>query len=56
MTSLFQFTPDPKLDLAIKDFPVTGPDAGRLNRDNFTMQVIGIKHQKSFIISLIFKY
>ncbi|MBR2173534.1 TolC family protein [Sphingopyxis sp.] len=34
--------PDPKLDLAIKDFPVTGPDAGRFNRDNFTMQVIGI--------------
>ncbi len=21
--------PDPKLDLAIRDFPVTGPDAGR---------------------------
>ena len=34
--------PDPKLDLAIKDFPVTGPDAGRFNRDDFTMQVIGI--------------
>ncbi len=37
--------PDPKLDLAIKDFPVTGPDAGRLNRDNFTMQVIGISQE-----------
>lgn len=37
--------PDPKLDLAIKDFPVTGPDAGRLNRDDFTMQVIGISQE-----------
>ena len=34
--------PDPKLDLAIKDFPATGPDAGRFNRDDFTLQVIGI--------------
>ena len=34
--------PDPKLNLAIQDFPVTGPDAGRFNRDDFTMQVIGI--------------
>lgn len=37
--------PDPKLDLAIKDFPVTGPDAGRLNRDDFTMQVVGISQE-----------
>lgn len=37
--------PDPKLDLAIKDFPVTGPDAGRFNRDNFTMQVIGVSQE-----------
>ena len=37
--------PDPKLDLAIKDFPVTGPDAGRFNRDDFTMQVIGISQE-----------
>lgn len=37
--------PDPKLDLAVKDFPVTGPDAGRLNRDNFTMQVVGISQE-----------
>ncbi|WP_439569629.1 TolC family protein [Sphingopyxis sp.] len=34
--------PDPKLDLALRDFPVTGPDAGRFNRDDFTMRVIGI--------------
>jgi outer membrane protein, heavy metal efflux system len=31
--------PDPKLDLAVKDFPVTGPDAGRFNRDDFTMHM-----------------
>ena len=37
--------PDPKLDLAVKDFPVTGPDAGRFNRDDFTMQVIGISQE-----------
>ncbi|QNO25581.1 TolC family protein [Sphingopyxis sp. OPL5] len=34
--------PDPKLNVTLQDFPVTGPDAGRLNRDDFTMQVIGI--------------
>jgi outer membrane protein TolC len=34
--------PDPKLNLTLQDFPVTGPDAGRFNRDNFTMQVIGV--------------
>ena len=34
--------PDPKLNIVLQDFPVTGPDAGRLNRDDFTMQVIGI--------------
>ena len=37
--------PDPKLDLAVKDFPVTGPDAGRFNRDDFTMQVIGVSQE-----------
>lgn len=37
--------PDPTLDIGIQDFPVTGPDAGRLNRDNFTMQKIGISQQ-----------
>ena len=34
--------PDPKLNVALQDFPVTGPDAGRFNRDDFTMQVIGV--------------
>lgn len=37
--------PDPTLDLGLKDFPVTGPDAGRFNRDNFTMTTIGISQQ-----------
>ena len=37
--------PDPTLDVGIQDFPVTGPDAGRFNRDNFTMQKIGISQQ-----------
>lgn len=37
--------PDPTLDVGIQDFPVTGPDAGQFNRDNFTMQKIGISQQ-----------
>lgn len=37
--------PDPTLDFGVNDFPVTGPDAGRFNRDNFTMTTIGISQQ-----------
>lgn len=37
--------PDPTLDLGIKDFPVTGPDAGRFNRDDFTMATIGASQE-----------
>ncbi len=37
--------PDPTLDIGIRDFPITGPDAGRFNRDDFTMQSIGISQQ-----------
>lgn len=37
--------PDPMLDVGIRDFPVTGPDAGTLNRDNFTMTTIGVSQQ-----------
>lgn len=37
--------PDPTLDVGIRDFPVTGPDAGRFNRDNFTMTSIGVSQQ-----------
>ena len=34
--------PDPELEVGIKDFPVTGPDAGHINRDDFTMRTVGI--------------
>jgi len=37
--------PDPTLDVGIQDFPVTGPDSGRLNRDNFTMRKIGFSQK-----------
>lgn len=37
--------PDPTLDIGVRDFPVTGPDAGRFNRDDFTMTAIGISQQ-----------
>lgn len=37
--------PDPTLDLGVKDFPVTGPDAGRFNRDDFTMTTVGVSQQ-----------
>lgn len=33
--------PDPTLDLGIRDFPVTGPNAGSFTRDDFTMTTIG---------------
>lgn len=34
--------PDPKLGLSIENFPVTGPEAGRLGVDNMTMQRVGV--------------
>jgi len=34
--------PDPTLDVGISDFPVSGPDAGRFNRDDFTMTTLGV--------------
>ena len=37
--------PDPSLELGIRDFPVTGPDAGRINSDNFTMRTIGVTQE-----------
>lgn len=37
--------PDPTLDVGVRDFPVTGPDAGRFNRDDFTMTTIGVSQQ-----------
>ena len=37
--------PDPTLEVGIRDFPVTGPDAGRINSDNFTMRTIGVSQE-----------
>lgn len=37
--------PDPTLELGIRDFPVTGPDAGKINSDNFTMRTIGVTQE-----------
>lgn len=37
--------PDPKLEAKLQDFPITGPDAGAFNRDNFTMGVIGVSQE-----------
>lgn len=37
--------PDPTLDLGIRDFPVTGPNAGSFTRDDFTMTTIGLSQQ-----------
>ena len=37
--------PDPTFDINNQDFPVIGRDAGRLNRDNFTLQKFGISQQ-----------
>lgn len=37
--------PDPTLDLGIRDFPVTGPNAGSFTRDDFTMATIGFSQQ-----------
>ena len=34
--------PDPRLELGLRDFPVSGPNAGSLTRDDFTMQTVGV--------------
>lgn len=34
--------PDPKLSVALEDFPVSGPNAGRFNRDDFTTTRVGV--------------
>jgi len=34
--------PDPKLSVGIQDFPVSGPNAGRFDRDDFTMTKVGV--------------
>ncbi|AJO78184.1 TolC family protein [Pseudomonas sp. MRSN 12121] len=35
--------PDPKLLLGLQNFPVGGPDRGRLDQDSMTMQMVGIR-------------
>ncbi|PTQ10082.1 transporter [Sphingomonas oleivorans] len=37
--------PDPTLDLGVQGFPVSGPNAGSFNRDDFTMTTIGLSQQ-----------
>ncbi len=34
--------PDPQLVLGLRDVPIDGPDAYRFDRDDFTMQMVGI--------------
>jgi outer membrane protein, heavy metal efflux system len=34
--------PDPRLNVGIEGFPVSGPSAGRFNRDDFTMAKVGV--------------
>lgn len=34
--------PDPKLNVGIEGFPVTGPNAGSFTRDDFTMVTVGV--------------
>ncbi|MBX9732269.1 MAG: hypothetical protein K2X59_13155 [Sphingomonas sp.] len=34
--------PDPKLEVKLQDFSIACPDAGRFNRDDFTIGVIGV--------------
>lgn len=34
--------PDPKLRVAVEDFPVSGPNAGRFDRDDFTTTRVGV--------------
>ncbi len=37
--------PDPKLEVGIQDYPVTGPNAGSFTRDDFTMEKIGVSQE-----------
>lgn len=37
--------PDPKLEIRLTDFPVTGPNAGTINRDDFTERDIGFSQE-----------
>lgn len=37
--------PDPKVEVGIQDFPVTGRNAGSFTRDDFTMAVVGVSQE-----------
>ncbi len=37
--------PDPKLEIGIQDFPVTGPNAGSFTKDDFTMEKVGVSQE-----------
>lgn len=37
--------PDPKLEVGIQDFPVSGPNAGSFTRDDFTMLRVGLSQE-----------
>ncbi len=37
--------PDPRLETGLKDFPVTGPNAGSFTRDDFTMVTLGVSQE-----------
>jgi outer membrane protein TolC len=37
--------PDPKLELGIRDYPVTGSNAGSFTRDDFTMATVGVSQE-----------
>jgi cobalt-zinc-cadmium efflux system outer membrane protein len=37
--------PDPKLEVGIQDYPITGPDAGSFTKSDFTMEKIGVSQE-----------
>lgn len=37
--------PDPQLEVGIRDYPVTGSNAGSFTRDDFTMAVVGVSQE-----------
>ena len=37
--------PDPKISLEVNDFPISGPLAGRPDRDNFSMLTLGVSQE-----------
>src|SRR6266542_1161123 len=37
--------PDPKLEVGIQDYPVSGPNAGSFTKDDFTMEKVGVSQE-----------